>query len=138
MNKMTIGQVAKKTHVNIGTVRYYERRGLIPEPSRRASGYRQYSSEAVRRIQFIKRAQELGFSLQEIAELLALRVDPQTPRGEIKRHVETKIVDIEHKIENLQAIKQALLNLSNACSGEGTASHCPILDALEPPEDGYL
>lgn len=131
MGNITIGQVAKETQVNIQTVRYYERRGLIPKPSRRASGYRQYAPDVVQRIQFIKNAQALGFSLQEIAELLALRVDPRLPRGEVKQHVDTKITDIEQKIERLQAIKQALLNLSNTCTGDGSASHCPILDALE-------
>lgn len=74
METLTIGQLAKNAGVNIETIRYYERRGLIPEPPRRESGYRQYSPEFVTRIQFIKRAQELGFSLNEIAELLALRV----------------------------------------------------------------
>ena len=102
METLTIGQLAKDAGVNIETIRYYERRGLIPEPPRRKSGYRQYGSDFVLRIQFIKRAQELGFSLNEIDELLALRVDSGTACSEVKHHAEAKIADIEGKIKTLQ------------------------------------
>jgi MerR family transcriptional regulator, copper efflux regulator len=138
MVELTIGQVAKQTHVNIETVRYYERRGLIPEPPRRESGYRQFSPEVITRIKFIKRAQELGFSLDEISELLTLRVDPQMPCSEVKQRAEVKIADIEHKIADLQRMKQTLVKVTNACTGQGSTSVCPILDALEPDEDEYL
>ncbi len=78
MENLTIGKVAKRAQVNVETVRYYERRGLIPQPPRRESGYRRYSQDTVARIQFIKRAKELGFTLKEISELLFLRFDPDT------------------------------------------------------------
>lgn len=131
MKNFSIGQLAKKAEVNVETIRYYERRGLIPEPPRRKSGYRQYSPETVARIQFIRHAKELGFSLKEISELLSLRVDPKTTCGDVKRMTEAKIADIEEKIRALQGMKKALLKLKARCRGRGPAGECPILDALE-------
>ena len=94
MTSFTTGQLAKRANVNIETIRYYERRGIIPEPPRRESGYRQYPDNAVARIQFIKRAQELGFTLEEIQSLLDLRVDPETPCAVVKRQADLKVIDI--------------------------------------------
>lgn len=131
MQTLTVGRLAKQAQVNIETIRYYERRGLLPEPPRCESGYRQYPRDAVERIQFIKRAQELGFSLKEIGELLSLRVDPGTTAGDIKRRTETKLADIDAKICDLQRMKAALMKLTSACRGRGPTSECPILDALE-------
>ncbi len=131
MESLTIGKLAKKTDVNIETIRYYERRGLIPKPPRRGSGYRQYPLEAVKRIRFIRRAKELGFSLNEVMELLLLRVDPNTSSSEVKRRGEAKIADIEAKIETLQRMKETLKGLVKRCDGCGTTSECPILEALE-------
>ncbi len=130
MESMTIGQVAKKANVNIQTVRFYERRGLIPEPPRRSSGYRQYSGDDVARIQFIKHAQEVGFTLKEISELLSLRVDPKTSCGEVKGKANAKIAEIEEKIRALQRMKKALSTLAAQCRGQGPTSECPILEAL--------
>ena len=104
---MTRGQLAEKTDVNVETLRYYERKGIMPKPSRSESGYRQYSQEDVARIQFIKRAQELGFSLKEISELLTLRVDPDTTCGDVKERTEAKIKDVEEKIRDLHKMKRA-------------------------------
>lgn len=132
MKGLTIGQVAKKAGVKIETVRYYERRGLIPEPPRRESGYRQYPEDAIARIQFIKRAQELGFSLKEISDLLSLRVDRQTTCRDVKQRAEAKIDDIERKMADLKRMRQALVKVTNACSGRGPTSECPILDAMNP------
>ena len=131
---MTIGQLAKKAKVNVETVRYYERRGLIPKPPRRDSGYRQYSQDIVARIQFIKHTQELGFSLKEISELLSLRVNPDTTRGDVKRRAEAKITVIEEKIRDLQNIKRALTKLASLCSGKGPTSECPIIEVLDTKE----
>ncbi len=131
MESLTIGKLAKKANVNIETVRYYERRGLILEPPRRDSGYREYPLEAVARIQFIKRAQELGFSLKEISELLFLRVDPNTSCGDVKKRAEDKIIDIEEKIRTLQRMRDALNKLAMSCKGSGPTSECPILEAFE-------
>ncbi|MFQ6069306.1 MAG: MerR family DNA-binding protein [Candidatus Aminicenantales bacterium] len=131
MRYLTIGQLAKSAKVNIQTIRYYERRGLIPEPLRRDSGYRQYPLEMTMRIQFIKRAKELGFSLKEIGELLSLRLDPKTPCSEVKRKAEAKLSDIKEKIRSLQHMKKALIKLTEACKGRGPVSECPILEELE-------
>jgi MerR family mercuric resistance operon transcriptional regulator len=135
MKNLTIGQLAKKAQVNVETVRYYERRGLIPRPPRRESGYRQYSQDAIARIQFIKRAKELGFSLNEISELLSLRVALDTTCGDVKRQAEIKIADIEEKIRTLQRIKKALTKLVALCSGHGPTSECPIMEVLDTKEE---
>ncbi len=131
MGYLTTGQLAKQAQVNIETVRYYERRGLIPEPPRRESGYRQYPRNMIARIQFIKRAQELGFSLKEIHELLSLRFEPATPAIVIRRKAEAKVKNIEEKIETLEAMKHALLKLIGQCDGHGSVDDCPIIEALE-------
>lgn len=131
MENLTIGQLAKKADVNIETVRYYERRGLMPEPQRKESGYRQYSDEMVKRIQFIKHAKELGFSLKEINELLTLKLDARTSCSEVRKKAEAKISDVEGKIETLQRMKKALVKLTKACGGTGPVKECPILEALE-------
>ena len=127
---LTTSQLARKAGVNVETLRYYERRGLIPEPPRRDSGYRQYSQDDVARIQFIKRAKDLGFTLQEVQELLDLRVDPDTPCIMVKRRADLKIIDIETKLQSLKRIKKALNKLAAACSGRGPVGDCPILEAL--------
>ncbi len=129
--KMTIGQVARQAGVGVETIRFYERAGLIEEPPRRDSGYRQYSADVVKRLLFIKRAKELGFSLKEIQELLTLRVDPETTCTDVKRQAEAKIADIEHKIADLMRMKEALVRVADACPGDGPLSACPILDALD-------
>ena len=131
MKPLTIGQVARSAGVGVETVRFYERQGLLQEPARKESGYRQYPEDVVARLRFIKRAKELGFSLKEIKELLALRVDPDTTCAEVKSRAEAKIADIEEKIQALLRIKKALVKLTKACSGRGPTSECPILDALD-------
>ena len=132
METLTIGQVAKQAGVNVETVRYYERQGLIPEPPRQASGYRQYNPDFVKRIQFIKRAQSLGFSLKEISELLALRVVSDIACDDVKQHAEKKMADIEKKIQSLERIKTALAELVTCCERREQSSDCPILEVLEP------
>ena len=131
MKNMTISQLAQKSQVNIETVRYYERRGLIPIAPRGPSGYRQFSEDAIKRIRFIKGAQEVGFTLKEITELLSLRVDPDTSCADIKKRAEVKIDEIEAKIRALDRVKKALTKLKAACRGRGPSSECPILEALE-------
>lgn len=130
MKGLTIGQVAKRGEVNIETVRYYERQGLIPSPPRRESGYRQYPEETVARVRFIKRAQELGFSLKEIAELLSLRVGPGTTCGDVKRLADGKIMEIEGKIQTLERMRDALARLVETCEESRQAEECPILWAF--------
>jgi MerR family mercuric resistance operon transcriptional regulator len=135
MEKLTVGQLAKKANVNLETIRYYERRGLIPEPPRSQSGYRQYSADDLQRTKFIKRAQALGFTLKEISELLSLRVEPGTSCREVKARVQAKIVDVEKRIADLERMQAALLRLSNRCAGRGPVSKCPILEELNALEN---
>ncbi len=130
MKTLTIGRVAGQAGVGVETVRFYERQGLLEEPPRRQSGYREYGEDAVARLRFIRRAKQLGFTLREIKELLALRRDPSTPGADVKRRAEAKIADIEMKVRALQRMKKALMKLTAACSGHGTSSECPLLDAL--------
>ena len=130
MKTLSVGQLAKAANVNTETVRYYERRGLLPEPKRRDSGYRDYAPEDVLRLKFIKRAQELGFTLKEIAELLALRVDSKTTCDKVKKQAETKISDIEAKILSLKKMKAALGKLASSCKAQTPLAGCPILEYL--------
>src|SRR5947199_7838801 len=134
MEILSIGQVARRAGVGVETVRFYEREGLLEEPPRRASGYRQYSEQVIKRIHFIKRAQKLGFSLKEISELLLLRVDAQTSCEEVKQRTEAKIAEVERKLVELQRMRQALLQVASLCTGRGPASACPMLDALAQQE----
>lgn len=128
---MTIGQLADDAGVNVETVRFYERKGLIAQPSRPAAGYRTYDQQTSRRIRFIREAQELGFSLVEIRQLLSLRVDPATSCMAVKDAAEAKIRSIDEKVTALKTMRKALLEITSACSGQGPTSECPILDALD-------
>lgn len=134
MAPLTIGQVAKRAGVNVETVRFYEREGLIGKPQRRTTGYRQYGPDVIRRIRFIKRAKDLGFSLREIGELLSLRVSRGNGCEDVKARAVGKIEDIDGKIAVLARMRLALEKLSAACVGRGPVSECPILDALEDGE----
>ena len=134
MEILSIGQVARRAGIGVETVRFYEREGLLEEPPRRASGYRQYSEQVVARLHFIKRAQKLGFSLKEITELLLLRVDAQTSCEEVKQRTEAKIAEVERKMVELQRMRQALLQVASLCIGQGPGSRCPMLDALDQQE----
>ncbi len=128
---LTIGRLAKQAGVNVETVRFYERRGLLPRPPRSASGYRLFPAEAERRLKFIRRAQELGFSLAEVAELLSLRVSRRTTSAEIRARAEAKIADIEAKMKSLESIKETLRKLTKVCDGCGPVAQCPILESLD-------
>ena len=128
MATMTIGRLAKQVGVNIDTIRYYERNGLIPEPVRRASGYREYEAADVSRLRFILRAKELGFTLAEIGELLSLSADRDV-RG-VKRRAEERLEHVEHKIK----VRKGLKTLIEACPGHGDLESCPIVAALSGEE----
>ncbi len=133
--RMKIGEVADRGGVNLQTIRYYEREGLLPQPPRLPSGYRVYTQPTVRRVRFIKRAQELGFTLSEIRELLSLRLDHERDRSEVRAIAEAKVSDIAEKIRTLTAMKEALVRLTEHCSGHGPASECPILESLDSDEE---
>ena len=131
---LTIGQVADAADVNIQTIRYYERRGLFPNPRRTPAGYRQYADDAVARLRFIKHAQELGFSLQEIQELLGLRVRHGAACDAVERKTRHKIEVVQQKIRDLQRMRHTLEQLAAACAARRATEECPILEALE--DDG--
>lgn len=128
--QMTIGKVAERAGVGVETVRFYERKGLIDRPRRQGSAFRHYPTEAVQRIRFIKRAQDLGFTLSEIAELLDLRLEPGCTCGDIKNRAEQKAQDIDRKVRDLRRMKRSLNELISACDGKGNVDGCPILNSL--------
>ncbi len=130
MDKLTISQLAKNGGVNLQTIRYYEHQGLLAPAYRTEAGYRIYQQQTVRRIQFIKRAQELGFSLSEIKELLSLRVDTNTSQADIRTRAQAKLADVEQKIRHLQAIRASISRLIKSCRGCGPVANCPILENL--------
>lgn len=132
---LTIKQTAQKAGVGVETLRFYEREGLVPEPPRTASGYRQYPAETIRRIRFIKRAQSLGFTLPEVRELLTLTVLPGATAADVRARATQKISDIELKIATLERMKSALQRVTQACHGRGPLDTCPILEALNQEED---
>ena len=129
--RLTISRLARLGGVNLETVRYYEREGLIPKPPRTRAGYRVFPQDSVRRLRFIKRAQELGFSLTEIQELLSLR---RTDRPKAKARAQAKIADIDHKIQTLLAMKIILDSLIDRCDRCGPMGDCPILASLDHEE----
>jgi MerR family copper efflux transcriptional regulator len=131
MKYLTIGKLARQADVNIDTIRYYERRGLITPVRRKESGYREYLDDAIVRIRFIKHAKELGFSLDEIGELLSLKLDPKTKCGDIKERAQKKIGEIEDKIQMLEKMRLTLVRLTKMCEEGKQVSECPILDALD-------
>lgn len=134
METLTIGQVARQAGVNQETVRYYERRALLLAPERATSGYRQYPVTTVRRIGFIKRAQALGFTLDEVADLLALQESTSAPCEAVEREAHTVIARIDQKVAELSRMRTALESLTRACRSRAAPTECPLLDALAPHE----
>lgn len=128
MTSLTISQLAKRADVPIDTIRYYERERLIAEPPRRPSGYRQYPLEMVQRLRFIRRAKALGFTLEEIADLLALSSKRNV--AAVKRSAQEKLAVIDARIAELSRIRDGLSKLIDNCPGHGKAENCPILAAL--------
>ena len=134
MNGLIVSEVAKQAGVNVETLRFYERRKVLPTPPRTDANYRIYSEETVRRLRFIKRAQDLGFSLREIQELLSLRASPRAKCATIYTQAQEKIQDIDQKIKTLRSMRQALAKLMRECQARGPISACPILEALDDKE----
>ena len=130
METRTIGKLAAAAGVTVETIRYYESRGLIDQPPKPPQGFRRYSLDAVTRIQCIKRAQELGFTLTEVAELLDLRVHADSLCDEVREQAEAKITDIKEKIRTLQRMEQTLSDLVQSCEQRTPTGTCPILQAL--------
>lgn len=131
---LTIGRLAREAGVNVQTVRYYERVGLLPMPDRSQAGYRQYPAESVRIIRFIKNAQQLGFSLAEIADLMRFRSDRRKSCRHVRAMVRTKLTTLADQVESLQTAHSDLSGLLKMCRGDSPASECPIIDALDRGE----
>lgn len=130
MQAMKIGELARSAGVSVQAVRYYESRGLMPEPKRTRSGYRQYGDNDLVRLRFIGRAQALGFTLSEIADLLELRVDPSADPDDLREQVRDKIRDLDRKLRDLERIRFALEHLLLDCEAGESSSDCPLLDSL--------
>lgn len=128
---MTIGDAAQRLAVNPQTIRYYERKGLLPSISRSSAGYRELDEDDVRRIRFIRHAQDVGFTLGEIGELLALRAEPDSSCDDVLGYAGAKISELERRIVRLRSMKRVLETLSARCASGRAASECPVLDAFE-------
>jgi MerR family transcriptional regulator, copper efflux regulator len=134
---LTSSGLAKQAGVNLETVRFYERKAMLPKPPRTPSGYRRFPPESVQRIRFIRRAQQLGFTLNEIKDLLALSNSPVKNCGAVRSRAAQKIAEIERKIAALRAMKGALKEISVACGGRKRFMMCPILESLGSEEQIY-
>lgn len=137
MRELTIGEAARQAEVGVETIRFYERRGLIEQPLKpQGSGFRVYSAEQVKRIKFIRQAQQIGFSLREIHELLSLRADPTADCSMVRGQAMAKLAEVKRKIEQLHHIGAALEALIAVCPGRGGLQACSILDTLVDPTHG--
>jgi MerR family copper efflux transcriptional regulator len=130
MERFTIGEIARQAEVGVDTVRYYERNRLLPQPARRLSGFREYKADDVRRLRFIRRAKDLGFSLADIRELLTLSADRQRGVRGLKARAEARLDEVDRRIRELQRMRRGLKRLVDACPGHGALDQCPILAAL--------
>lgn len=130
MTTLRIGELASKGKVNIETIRYYEREGLMRPPQRTSSGHRAYAPGDLRQLHFIKHSQALGFTLTEIKELLALEFAPDHPCIDVVHQLEAKALQVKAKIAHLQAIERTLVNMKHSCEGGCSMSECPILKSL--------
>jgi MerR family mercuric resistance operon transcriptional regulator len=127
---MRIGELADQSGVNLETIRYYERIGLIPSPPRTAAGYRQYRTDHLRRLVFLRRSRQLGFSIREVKDLLSLASQPNRPCQDVTRMASAHVVSVKAKIQELQRLKRALETLVRACPGKMCIADCGILEAL--------
>ena len=127
---MRIGKVAAASGLPTGTVRYYERRGLIPVPPRSTSGYREYAADTVERLRFIRRAQDFGFTLQQISELLELRAGSASTCSAIEVRTRAKIEDVQRRIRELERLEMVLERLAESCAARTPSSDCPVLEML--------
>jgi MerR family mercuric resistance operon transcriptional regulator len=132
MTGLTIGKAARLAGVGVETIRFYERKGLIDQPPKpNRSGQRCYSEELIRRIRFVRQAQQIGFSLRETKELLSLRSDPSADCAEVRSQAAAKLAEVRERLKHLHQVEAALEDLIAACPGQGRIRACSILDALE-------
>lgn len=135
MSTYTIGQLAAQVEVSVETIRYYERKGLLDQPPRPASGYRRYTEESRRRLVFIRKAKAFGFGLSEIQELLDLRTGSEAACSDVESTATRSIRRIEEQIRGLQDMKEALDKLVVECRSRESSEDCPIIQALDEAED---
>jgi len=128
MKALSIGKLGEKTGVNVETIRYYEKIGLLPEPDRTAAGYRQYGDSHLRRLHFIRKGRDLGFSIEAIRELLRLAVHPEYPCQDADRLAAEHLAEVQRKIAELERLREALSGMVNCCAH--TVAECRIIDAL--------
>ena len=129
MPNRTISKLAKEVGVNVETIRFYERKSLIEQPVKPETGYRHYSDEIVNRVRFIKRTQELGFSLKEIENLLKLN---DAPCSQVQDLAEAKLESVADKIRDLKKLQKALNELVGLCHSNSDKNTCPVIDSLQP------
>jgi MerR family copper efflux transcriptional regulator len=127
---MKIGELASLSGLSVDTIRFYEKQGLIPSPRRTDANYRMYDADTPRRLIFIRKARDLGFTLQEIGQLLALSEDTHAGASDVKERAEAKLGELDRKISEMKAMRRSLERLVSACSGHGPSYECPILAAL--------
>ena len=133
MSEIFVGQLAGEAGINVETIRYYEKLKLLPKPKRKESRYRIYDDTDLKRLLFIKRAKELGFTLKEIRGLFDLRIDSEAKCGDVKHLTEHKLKDVDNRIRDLKKIRNVLVKLINQCVNEEVSSdECPILEAIDP------
>lgn len=132
MQDATIGKAASAAGVNVETIRFYERKGLIVQPPK-GSSYRTYSPATIARVRFIRQAQQIGFSLREVSELLAIKANPDADCAQVRREAVQKIDEVDRKLAELQRIRTALQTVIDSCPGEGDLCACTILDAIQHP-----
>lgn len=132
MEKITIGKLAELVDVNVETIRFYHREGILKEPAKRANGYRYYNEDDASKITFIKKVKELGFSLKEIKELLEINTKPRSTCNLVKEKVANKISEIDQKINDLKQVKKSLEALSCACdAGSDEMKKVKVMDCFE-------
>jgi len=133
--RISIGDLAKGTGTKVVTVRYYEQIGLLPVPSRTAGNYRTYSNEHMRRLRFIRRCRDLGFTLDQIRDLLRLSSQKNEGCAEVDRITAQHLIEIEQKISDLKRLAKELRRLNNCCQGNGIIADCRIIEALSPSRE---
>ena len=132
MSEYFVGQIAEEVGINVETIRYYEKLKLLPKPKRKESRYRVYDETDLKRLSFIKRAKELGFTLKEIKELFGLKIDSDARCGDVKHLTEHKLKDVDNRISDLKKIRHVLVKLITQCVNEEVSSdECPILESIE-------
>lgn len=129
---MKIGVLARETQTKVVTIRYYEKVGLLPRPPRSDANYRRYDEEALERLRFIRRCRTLGFTLEQVRDLLALKSEAGRPCVAVDRMTAAHLAEVERKIADLTALAAELRRLAASCRGEGTIQDCRIVEAISP------